>query len=34
MIGQPVSLGCIRMHNIDVIDLYARAQIGAKVIVR
>ena len=34
MIGQPVSLGCIRMHNIDVIDLYARVQIGSKVIVR
>jgi lipoprotein-anchoring transpeptidase ErfK/SrfK len=34
MIGQPVSLGCIRMHNIDVIDLYSRVQLGAKVIVR
>lgn len=34
MIGQPVSLGCIRMHNIDVIDLYARVNLGAKVIVR
>lgn len=34
MIGQPVSLGCIRMHNIDVIDLYTRVQIGSKVIVR
>lgn len=34
MIGQPVSLGCIRMHNIDVIDLYSRVQMGAKVIVR
>lgn len=34
MIGQPVSLGCIRMHNIDVIDLYARVQLGSKVIVR
>jgi lipoprotein-anchoring transpeptidase ErfK/SrfK len=29
-----VSLGCIRMHNIDVIDLYSRVQMGAKVIVR
>lgn len=34
MIGHPVSLGCIRMHNIDVIDLYARVQLGSKVIVR
>lgn len=34
MIGQPVSLGCIRMHNIDAIDLYNRVKIGAKVVVR
>jgi lipoprotein-anchoring transpeptidase ErfK/SrfK len=34
MIGQPVSLGCIRMHNIDVIDLYNRTKMGAKVVVR
>jgi|GEM_PF-692537 len=34
MIGQPVSLGCIRMHNIDVIDLYNRTRMGAKVVVR
>jgi lipoprotein-anchoring transpeptidase ErfK/SrfK len=33
-IGQNVSLGCIRMHNVDVIDLFNRAQIGAKVVVR
>jgi lipoprotein-anchoring transpeptidase ErfK/SrfK len=33
-IGQAVSSGCIRMRNIDVIDLYNRAAIGAKVIVR
>ncbi|KAF0230417.1 MAG: ErfK/YbiS/YcfS/YnhG family [Beijerinckiaceae bacterium] len=33
MIGQPVSLGCIRMHNIDAIDLYNRVKIGAKVVV-
>ena len=33
MIGQPVSLGCIRMHNIDVIDLYNRIKVGAKVVV-
>lgn len=34
MIGQPVSLGCIRMYNIDAIDLYSRVKIGAKVVVR
>jgi lipoprotein-anchoring transpeptidase ErfK/SrfK len=33
-IGEQVSLGCIRMHNIDAIDLYNRTKIGAKVIVR
>ena len=32
-IGSDVSSGCIRMTNEDVIDLYGRAQIGAKVIV-
>jgi lipoprotein-anchoring transpeptidase ErfK/SrfK len=29
-----VSSGCIRMRNIDVIDLYNRADVNAKVIVR
>ncbi len=33
-IGTAVSSGCIRMANEDVIDLYGRAKIGAKVIVR
>ena len=33
-IGQAVSLGCIRMHNIDVIDLYNRVKTGTKVVVR
>jgi lipoprotein-anchoring transpeptidase ErfK/SrfK len=33
-IGQNVSLGCIRMHNVDAIDLYNRVPMGAKVIVR
>jgi lipoprotein-anchoring transpeptidase ErfK/SrfK len=33
LIGQEVSHGCIRMFNEDVIDLYPRAQVGAKVIV-
>lgn len=32
-IGQAVSSGCIRMRNEDVMDLYERAKIGAKVIV-
>jgi lipoprotein-anchoring transpeptidase ErfK/SrfK len=33
-IGRSVSSGCIRMLNIDVIDLYNRAPIGTRVIVR
>ncbi len=32
-IGQPVSKGCIRMYNQDVIDLYNRVSIGTKVMV-
>jgi lipoprotein-anchoring transpeptidase ErfK/SrfK len=32
-IGGDVSSGCIRMVNDDVIDLYERVKIGAKVIV-
>ncbi len=32
-IGQQVSSGCIRMRNEDVIDLYGRVPVGAKVIV-
>jgi lipoprotein-anchoring transpeptidase ErfK/SrfK len=32
-IGHDVSSGCIRMTNADVIDLYGRARIGAKVVV-
>lgn len=32
-IGGAVSLGCIRMHNRDVIDLYSRARIGTRVVV-
>ncbi len=32
-IGQPVSKGCIRMYNKDVIDLYNRVRVGAKVTV-
>jgi lipoprotein-anchoring transpeptidase ErfK/SrfK len=33
-IGRAASSGCIRMRNIDVVDLYARVEAGAKVIVR
>jgi lipoprotein-anchoring transpeptidase ErfK/SrfK len=32
-IGQAVSSGCFRMTNEDVVDLYARVSIGAKVVV-
>ncbi len=32
-IGLDISSGCIRMNNDDVIDLYSRVAIGAKVIV-
>jgi lipoprotein-anchoring transpeptidase ErfK/SrfK len=32
-IGQAVSSGCFRLTNEDVIDLYNRVPIGAKVIV-
>ncbi len=33
-IGQAVSSGCIRLTNDDIIDLYNRAKVGARVIVR
>ncbi|MCG7392611.1 L,D-transpeptidase [Microvirga sp. ACRRW] len=33
-IGEAVSSGCIRMTNEDVIDLYNRAKVGARVIVQ
>jgi len=32
-IGTAVSSGCIRLTNADVIDLYKRVQVGAKVVV-
>jgi lipoprotein-anchoring transpeptidase ErfK/SrfK len=32
-IGQSVSSGCIRMRDIDAIDLYNRVKVGAKVLV-
>ncbi|MBY0613755.1 MAG: L,D-transpeptidase [Beijerinckiaceae bacterium] len=34
MIGEAVSLGCIRMQNIDAIDLYNRVKVGTPVVVR
>jgi lipoprotein-anchoring transpeptidase ErfK/SrfK len=33
-IGRAVSSGCIRMRNIDVVDLYNRVGPNAKVVVR
>lgn len=33
-IGRAVSSGCIRMRNIDVIDLFERVPVGARVVVR
>ncbi len=33
-IGKAMSSGCIRLMNQDIIDLYKRADVGAKVIVR
>ncbi len=33
-IGKAVSSGCIRLLNQDIIDLYNRAEVGAKVIVK
>ena len=32
-IGQAVSSGCIRMRNEDVVELYERTGVGAKVVV-
>jgi lipoprotein-anchoring transpeptidase ErfK/SrfK len=32
-IGHNVSSGCIRLRNVDVIDLYGRVKVGAKVVV-
>ena len=33
-VGHAVSSGCIRLDDADVIDLYNRVQVGAKVVVR
>ncbi len=30
-LGTPASYGCVRMNNLDVIDLYARVPVGAAV---
>ena len=32
-IGHNVSSGCIRMRNVDVMDLYNRVKVGTKVVV-
>jgi len=32
-VGTAASYGCFRMHNSDVIDLYARVQMGTPVVV-
>ena len=32
-IGRPVSYGCIRMHNHDIMDLYQRVAVGTRVVV-
>jgi len=31
--GRPGSIGCIRMHNHDIIDLFDRVQAGAPVLI-
>lgn len=31
VMGQPGSIGCIRMHNDDLIDLFGRVSVGTKV---
>jgi len=33
-IGQAVSSGCIRLTNDDIVDLYERARVGARVVVK
>ena len=33
-IGQAVSSGCIRMRDMDVIDLYSRVHVGTPVVVK
>ncbi len=33
-IGHAVSSGCIRLTNNDIVDLYNRAKVGARIVVR
>jgi lipoprotein-anchoring transpeptidase ErfK/SrfK len=33
-IGHAVSSGCIRMRDLDVIDLYSRVKVGTKIVVK
>ena len=33
-IGGFVSWGCIRMHNLDILDVYNRVSLGARVILK
>ena len=33
-IGQAISSGCFRLANGDIVDLYERAPVGTKVVVR
>lgn len=33
-IGRAVSSGCIRMRDLDVIDLYSRVKVGTKIVVK
>ena len=33
-IGRSVSSGCIRMRDLDVIDLYSRVHVGTKIVVK
>jgi lipoprotein-anchoring transpeptidase ErfK/SrfK len=34
LIGQPVSHGCVRMRNADVVELYSMIETGAEVIIQ
>jgi lipoprotein-anchoring transpeptidase ErfK/SrfK len=31
--GQPLSHGCIRMRNVDVVDLFERISVGTSVLI-
>ena len=32
-IGQPMSIGCIRMHNQDIVELYRQLDVGSEVLI-